>query len=203
VTHANENPAVIRTCPIAHSGAKGKSEVTCTHLSFRTLRASTGKRCDHIEKIGGRPVPSEACKICNLVMSDSPLSTSCWYFAWVTLLARKWRRYTPPKRRLTFTVPFLIGRQLCSCSRTSQHFMDPEVTFPCSQEPSTGPYPEPDQSSPNHPILSLRSILILSTHQRLGLPSGLIPSSFPTNILYAFRFAPFVLHGLPISSSLA
>jgi hypothetical protein len=26
----------------------------------------------------------------------------------------------------------------------------------------------------------------LSTHLRLGLPSGLFPSGFPTNILYAF-----------------
>jgi hypothetical protein len=47
--------------------------------------------------------------------------------------------------------------------------------------PSTGPYPEPDQSSPYHPILSLlRSILTLFTHLRLGLPSGLFPSGFPT-----------------------
>jgi hypothetical protein len=28
----------------------------------------------------------------------------------------------------------------------------------------------------------------LSTHLRLGLPSGLFPSGFPTNILYAFLF---------------
>jgi hypothetical protein len=36
--------------------------------------------------------------------------------------------------------------------------------------------------------VSLRSILILSTHLRLGLPSGLFPSEIPTNILYAFLF---------------
>jgi hypothetical protein len=36
--------------------------------------------------------------------------------------------------------------------------------------------------------MSLRSILILSTHLRLGLPSGLLPSGFPTNILYAAVF---------------
>jgi hypothetical protein len=54
--------------------------------------------------------------------------------------------------------------------------MEPEG----SQEPSTGPYPEPYQSNPLHPI-SLRSILILSTHLRLCLPSGLFPSGMPTN----------------------
>jgi hypothetical protein len=47
----------------------------------------------------------------------------------------------------------------------------------------------PIQSMPSHPI-SLRSILILSTHLRLGLPSGLFLSEFPTNILYAFFFSP-------------
>jgi len=35
------------------------------------------------------------------------------------------------------------------------------------------------QSIPPHPT-SWRSILILSSHLRLGLPSGLLPSSFPT-----------------------
>jgi hypothetical protein len=37
--------------------------------------------------------------------------------------------------------------------------MEHEGLLPCSQEPSIGPYPEPDQSNPYHPILSLRSYL--------------------------------------------
>jgi hypothetical protein len=39
-------------------------------------------------------------------------------------------------------------------------------------------------------LTSPRSILILSTHLRLCLPSGLFHSGFPTNNLYAFLFSP-------------
>jgi hypothetical protein len=55
----------------------------------------------------------------------------------------------------------------------------------------------------SHRRKNLKSyILILSTHLRLGLLSGLFPSGFIANILHAFLFSPFVLHILPISSSL-
>jgi hypothetical protein len=48
------------------------------------------------------------------------------------------------------------------------------------------------QINPIHTIPSYLSntILIWSTHFRLGLTSGLFPSDFPTNILYIFLFFP-------------
>jgi hypothetical protein len=67
--------------------------------------------------------------------------------------------------------------------------MEPEGSLPCSQEPSTGPYPEPDWSSLYHLILT--PILILSTYLRLGLPSGVFPCGCLTKFLYAFLFSPF------------
>ena len=54
------------------------------------------------------------------------------------------------------------------------------------------------QSKPLHPT-SWRSILILSSHLRLGFPSGLFPSGFPTNTLYTPLLSPYVLHAPPIS----
>jgi len=58
--------------------------------------------------------------------------------------------------------------------------MKPASSLPHLQLPDNCPYPEPDRSSPYppHPT-SWRFILILSSQLRLGLPSGLIPSSFP------------------------
>jgi hypothetical protein len=72
------------------------------------------------------------------------------------------------------TEPFLRSRPLRGYSRTSQHFIEPEGSLRCSQQPSTGPCPPPDRSSsiPSHHI-PLRYILILSIHLRLRLPSGL------------------------------
>ena len=51
-----------------------------------------------------------------------------------------------------------------------------------------------------HPNPTSRtSVLILSTHLRLGLPSGLFPSGFPTKTLYTPSPHPYAPHAQPIS----
>jgi hypothetical protein len=65
--------------------------------------------------------------------------------------------------------------------------MEPEGSLPCSQEPSAGPYPDLDQFSPYY-LSKINNNIIHSP--RLHRPSDLFPSGFPSNILYAFIFAP-------------
>jgi len=43
------------------------------------------------------------------------------------------------------------------------------------------------------------SIFISFSHLRLGIPSGLVPSGFPTKTLYTSHFSPFALHAPPNS----
>jgi hypothetical protein len=77
--------------------------------------------------------------------------------------------------------------------------MEPEGSLPHSQQPATCPYPEPDEYSPCH-LTSRRSILILSSHIRLGLLSGLFPSGFPTkppvrtSLLHHTCYMPCLVH---------
>jgi hypothetical protein len=68
--------------------------------------------------------------------------------------------------------------------------METEGSLPHWQEPTTCPYPQPDRSSLCPHPTSLNSILILSSHICLGLPSGLLRSDFFTKTLYAPVLAP-------------
>jgi hypothetical protein len=79
---------------------------------------------------------------------------------------------------------------LCTHSRSSHHFMKPRGVHYHIHK-SSPLVPLRSQTNPVHTI-SPRSILILSTHLHIGLPSPsvLLPSNFPINNLYAILFFP-------------
>jgi hypothetical protein len=61
--------------------------------------------------------------------------------------------------------------------------MVPAGSMSSSQDPATGPYPEPDESSPHPPTLfSPMYRLILSSGLRPGLKGNHFPSGFPAKI---------------------
>jgi len=62
--------------------------------------------------------------------------------------------------------------------------MEPEASLPHSQVPATCPYPEPARSSPSPTSQFLKTHLNIILPPMPGLPSGLLPSGFPTNTLY-------------------
>jgi hypothetical protein len=66
---------------------------------------------------------------------------------------------------------------------------NPRSSSQHSQQPATGPYPEPVESNPPPKSISVRSILIPS-HLRLGLPSSLFPLGFSAKTLYNFLPSP-------------
>ena len=75
--------------------------------------------------------------------------------------------------------------------------MEPEGSLLHSQASATClSWASPIQSIYPHPT-SWRSILILSTHLRLGLPSGLFPSGFANKSLYTPSPHPYATHAQP------
>jgi hypothetical protein len=79
-----------------------------------------------------------------------------------------------------------------SCAVTQQIpsiLWNPKVHYRVHNSPPLVPILS--QINPIHPI-PLRLIWMLSTHLRLGLPTGQDPSDFPINILYALFFSPIL-----------
>ena len=63
--------------------------------------------------------------------------------------------------------------------------MEPGGSMPQSQWLSDNPYPLRNNPIPRIETISLRSILILSSHLRLGLPKGLFSVGSPGKMLKA------------------
>ena len=95
-------------------------------------------------------------------------------FCTVTYLLTPWCRVLlekPTGLQLVKKFPTFHGTRRFITVLTSVHHLSLSWANPIQST-----YPQPT---------SWRSILILSTHLRLGLPSGLFPSGFPTKTLYA------------------
>jgi len=67
--------------------------------------------------------------------------------------------------------------------------MEPEASLPCSQEPAYGPFPEPDESSPQLPTL----FLLRSTHIMFSSKASYSELSLP----FIFRLKFCVHYSTP------
>ena len=114
-----------------------------------------------------------------------------------------WNEIGPPSERSshpTHSMKQSPSRET-NKSPTSQeippHFMELQGSLPHSRQPATCPCPKPDQSSPCPHSTSWRSISILSSRLRLGLPSGLFPVGSPPKPYVHLSCLPCVPHALP------
>jgi hypothetical protein len=99
-----------------------------------------------------------------------------------------WRFKSPPPIVLR-NMKVKDGSHFCKIILTNSVAPEHEGPSPYSQDPATGPRSKSTESTPHHTI-SPRSILIPSSHQRLGLPSGLFPAYVSTKTLYTFPSSP-------------
>jgi len=116
---------------------------------------------------------------------------------------------TPLTHSLTHSMeqnPSWEANRFSVCQEIPRILWNPKVHYRIHNSPP--PVPILSQIDPvhvPHPT-SWRSILILSSHLRLGLPSGVLPPGFPTKTLYTSLLSPkgatcpaylIVLHKLP------
>lgn len=85
--------------------------------------------------------------------------------------------------------------------KDSLYYLQPENSLPCSQEQTSFLYPESDESSPAIPPTPLLSILTLSHHMCIYLPSSLFSSDFTTTAQYLCP-PMSAIHATSISCSL-
>jgi len=120
-------------------------------------------------------------KICKY--SQSPVS---WLILWIFIdIVFATPPFFTPQSRVLEKFPAFYGTRRFSTSFTSARHLS--LSWATSI-----------QSKPSHPT-SWRSILILSSRLRLGLPSGLFSSGFPTKTLYTPLPSSYVVHAPPIS----
>jgi hypothetical protein len=114
-------------------------------------------------------------------------SLTYWLTDWLTDWLTYWLTYllTPWSRVLLEKLTGFAASQKIPLIYGTRKF----ITVPTSARHLSLSWARSIQS-PQPPPTSWRSIFMLVSHLRLGLPSGLFPSGFPTNTLYKHPFFP-------------
>ena len=132
------------------------------------------------------PFPPEVCKASLLTVFLTHFSCPCFRISYACILTYLLTYLLTPWCRVLLEK--LTGLQLVMkfpAFHGTRRFITALISFRHLSLHRASPI----QSLYPHPTSS-RSILILSTHLILGLTSGLLPSSFPTKILYAPLSSP-------------
>jgi hypothetical protein len=110
----------------------------------------------------------------------------------IILILKKTLLTNQPTNQLTKSMVPNPSREAASRSATQEFpniLWTPQVQYRVHKSPPLAPTLSQIQSIPPH-FIPLRVIFILPFHLRLGLPSGLFPSGYPTKFLYPFLFPP-------------
>jgi hypothetical protein len=136
--------------------------LTASHARSRTRRTSKPKFCsehglNHFHELRTSLTPY----LPNINLQSCPptsFSSSKWVFS--KTFSHPNDQCSPRLSNAEPTVPLEMAGTNYGAEPPVMHplknlqaFMEPEVSLPLSQEPSTCPYPKPDQFSPYHPII--------------------------------------------------
>jgi len=73
-----------------------------------------------------------------------------------------------------------------------------EVALPCSQDPATGTYPEPDESTQSLPCFFSNNVCYIILPCKLRSSEWFLPLGFLTKTVYEFLYIPRTkLHSVP------
>lgn len=131
--------------------------------------------------------------VCLFNRFRSPSKAFCWNFRRYSLhreasaeCRNSWSRILLEKlidAQLVKNIPYLLWNSKIHVFRSL---------------PLDGPLSEPNKPN-RHSRTQYLSILILSYHAHLSIPSGIFPSLFSTKILYVFLISPTRIKAPPIS----
>ena len=152
-------------------------------MSMKNSNDTIGNRTYNLPSYSAEPQPTAPVStVLNFRQNHYACGIMCYVKAYIPILTYL---FTPWCRVL---LEKLTGLQLVK-KFPAFHGTRMFITALTSVRQMSLSWASPIQSIYPHPT-SWRSTLILSTHLRLGLPSGLLPSGFPTKTLYTPLSSP-------------